>query len=98
MRVFDLEEMVPEVKANVFYDVDEFSSRLIKLPPGAEIPSCEMETYVLFYVISGEIKVTVDEEQEKLEEQKCLVTDPATLSMKSDEGAKILGVQIEKKG
>ncbi len=96
MQIFDLKEMEPEERATVFYEADEFNSRLITLPSDGKIPPCDMDSYVLFYVIKGEVRVTVDGKEEILEEQECLVTEPATLSMKTEKGAKILGLQIAK--
>ncbi|KXB06365.1 hypothetical protein AKJ51_03795 [candidate division MSBL1 archaeon SCGC-AAA382A20] len=97
MKVFDLKEMEPEEKAEVFYNADEFKARLIDLQAGGQIPTCEMNLYVLFYVIDGEVKVTVNGEEKKLDDGNCLVTEPATLSMKTEEGAEILGIQISKR-
>lgn len=97
MQVFDFKEIEPEKKAQVFYKADEFNARIINLSSNGQIPSCEMDSYVLFYVLSGEVEVTVDGEKEKLDEQKCLITEPATLSMKTGNGVKILGLQIAKK-
>lgn len=96
MRVFDLKEIEPKEKTQVFYQTDEFNARVISLPSGGQIPPCEMDSYILFYVINGKVEVTVDDEKENLDEQKCLITKPATLSMKSEEGAKILGLQLAK--
>lgn len=97
MQVFDLKEMESEKRATVFYEVDEFNSRLITLPSDGKIPPCDMDSYVLFYVVSGKVKVTVDGKEETLEEQECLITEPAKLSMKTEEGAKVLGLQISKR-
>ncbi|MBS3815560.1 MAG: hypothetical protein KGY45_03235 [Hadesarchaea archaeon] len=94
MQVFDLKKIEPEEKAQVLYKVGEFNARIINLPTNGQIPPCEMDSYVFFYVINGEIEVSVDGETETLDEQKFLITEPATLSMKTDNGAKILGIQI----
>ncbi|KXA89712.1 hypothetical protein AKJ62_02465 [candidate division MSBL1 archaeon SCGC-AAA259D14] len=96
MKVFDLKEMELEEKAKVFYSVDEFNTRLIDLPAGGKIPTCDMDSYVLFYVVDGKVMVTVDGGEKKLDEGDCLVTEPAALSLKTEEGAKILGIQISK--
>ncbi len=90
--------MESKERATVFYEADEFSSRLITLPSDGKIPPCDMDSYVLFYVISGKVRVTVDGKEKVLEEQECLVTEPARLSMNSEKGAKILGLQVEKRG
>lgn len=94
MKVTNLEELKPDEASEVFYEVDEFSGRVIELPPGGSMPPCEMDSYVLFYVISGETEVTVGEDKTVLQEGSSMVTEPATLSMETEEEAKILGVQI----
>jgi hypothetical protein len=48
MKVFDLKEMEPEEKAKVFYSVDEFNVRLIDLPAGGKIPTCDMDSTCSF--------------------------------------------------
>ncbi len=97
MKVFNLEELKPEEGSEVFYEVEEFSGRVIELPPGGSImPPCEMDSYVMFYVISGEATVTVDEEEARLREGMSMITEPATLAMDTEEGVRILGVQVAK--
>lgn len=54
-----------------------------------------MSVSVIFIVISGSIKVRVNNEISKLNVGECLVTEPATVSMQSDQGAKVMGIQIE---
>jgi len=60
MEVFNLKDMEPEEKAEVFYKTDEFNIRIIELSAGVQVPDCDMEAYVLFYVVGGNVKVTVD--------------------------------------
>ena len=67
---------------------------MIELPPGGEIPECEMLSYVIFYVIDGATEVKVGQKSEKIEEGQCLITEPAVLSMKTGKGVKILGIQV----
>lgn len=94
MKVTNLEDFEPEEASEVFYEVEEFSGRVIELPPGGSMPPCEMDSYVLFYVISGETEVTVGEDKTILHEGSSVVTEPATLSMETGEGVRILGVQV----
>ena len=55
MQVFNLKEMTSypyeERDRNVFYKAEEFKARIIELPPGGEMPTCDMASYVIFYVI-----------------------------------------------
>ena len=98
MQVFDLKAMVSypykEGDKNVFYKAKEFQARIIELPPGGEIPTCEMASYVIFYVIEGTADVTVNQEKANIKEGQCLVSEPATLSMRTETGVKMMGVQI----
>jgi quercetin dioxygenase-like cupin family protein len=98
MQVFDLKAMVSypykERDKNVFYKAKEFQARIIELPPGGEIPTCEMASYVIFYVIEGTADVTVNQEKANIKEGQCLVSEPATLSMRTETGVKMMGVQI----
>ena len=100
MQVFDLKEMksfpYEERDKNVFYRAKEFKARIIELPSGGEIPTCKMESYVIFHVVSGAAEVSVNGEIAKLEKGQCLISEPATLSMKTKEGVRIMGIQVEK--
>ncbi len=101
MKVFGLKEMkvypYEERQKNIFYQADEFKTIIIELPPGGEIPACEMIPYVIFTVIKGSAEVQVNEEKVTIKEGQCLITEPATLSMKTDMGVRIMGTQIFKK-
>jgi len=60
------------------------------------MPNCEMASYVIFYILNGEVRVTVNSETVELKEKQCLIIEPATLSMKTISGVRIIGVQIQK--
>lgn len=100
MNIYDLNSMqsypYEERQKNVFYKAKDFKTRIIELPSGGEMPTCEMESYVIFNVISGAAEVSVNGEIANLENGQCLITEPATLSMKTKGGVKIMGIQIEK--
>ncbi len=96
MQIFDLTEIKPAQKAEVFFEVDEFNMRIVRLSAGEEIPACEMSTYVIFAVLDGEAKATVDGEETGLQKGECLVTGPVTLSLKTKKGVKIMGIQVSK--
>lgn len=97
MKVLDLEELKPEENSEVFYEVEEFSGRVVELPPGGNMPPCEMDSYVMFYAIAGEATVTVDGEEARLQKGTSMVTGPATLSLETEKGVRILGVQVTEK-
>ncbi|MFO7611876.1 MAG: hypothetical protein R6W99_05235 [Clostridia bacterium] len=102
MEIYDLSEM----KAgdgegggvNVFYENELFKTRLISLGAGAEIPQCLMEDYVMFYVLDGEVIMSRNDEQAVLGKTRMLITEPARLSMKTEKGARILGIQVKING
>lgn len=100
MKVFDLNTMqaveYAERGKNVFYSTPEFKTRIIELPAGGEMPQCEMASHVVFVVIDGTAIVTADQQEVHLKAGQCLITEPATLSMKTEKGVKIMGIQIQK--
>lgn len=100
MKIIDVAIMpshpYAERHKNVFFQQDEFKARIIDLKPGGAMPTCEMESYVLFYVLSGSAQVTVNDESADLAAGQCLVTEPATLAMTTEHGVRMLGVQIQK--
>jgi quercetin dioxygenase-like cupin family protein len=98
MKKFDIGNMeafgYDQRSRNVFHQTPEFKMRVIDLPPGGSIPLCEMASHVVFVCIDGEAFVTVDGEEAALTAAQGVVTEPATVSMRTDVGAKLLGVQI----
>ena len=98
MKVFDITDMdaygYEQRSRNVFHEAPEFKMRVIDLPPGDSIPHCQMASHVVFVCVEGEAWVTADGDEVSLTPAKGLVTEPATLSMRSDIGAKLLGIQI----
>jgi quercetin dioxygenase-like cupin family protein len=100
MQVFNLKTIKShpynERDKNVFYKANEFKTRIIELPPGGEMPICEMVSYVIFYIINGTVEVKVNQEKTILKEGQCLIVEPATLSMKTQNGVKMMGIQIMK--
>jgi len=101
MKIFNLGDMsalpYEQREKNVFYQTKEFKTRIIELPPGGQIPICEMASHVIFYALDGEARVTVNSESVILKKNQCLITEPATISMQTDNGIKIMGIQIAKK-
>jgi len=101
MQVFDIKAMksypYEERDKNIFYKNKEFKTRIIELPAGGEMPTCEMASHVIFYVVKGEAEVKVNQEKVSIKEGQCLITEPATLSMTTKDGVKIMGVQVAKR-
>ena len=102
MKVFDITDMeaygYEQRSKNVFHETPEFKMRVIDLPAGGSIPQCEMASHVVFMCAAGEALVTVDGEETSLTPAKGLVTAPAMVSMRSETGAKLLGIQIAPAG
>jgi hypothetical protein len=96
--IFDLNKMqvfpFSEREKNVFFSGAGFKTRIIVLPAGGTMPECPMSTVVIFYVVSGEVLVTVDGEASHLGVGHCLIGQPALYSMKTELGVRMLGVQI----
>ncbi len=101
MKVFDLKTMkaypYAERQKNVFYQNDEFKTILVELPPGGEIPVCKMIPHVVFTVIEGAVEITVNGDKVLIQAGQCLITEPATISMQTTTGVRLMGTQIFKK-
>jgi mannose-6-phosphate isomerase-like protein (cupin superfamily) len=98
MQIFNLNTMkaypYEEREKNVFYKAEKFKTRIIELSPGEGIPECEMSSHVMFYVLEGEAEVKVNQEKAVIKKEQCLIIEPATVSMKTDKGVKMMGIQI----
>ncbi|MCL4386713.1 MAG: hypothetical protein M1479_07860 [Actinobacteria bacterium] len=100
MEIFNLDSIktypYEERGKNVFFKVNEFKTRIIKLLPGENIPECEMASYVIFIVLEGEVEIKVNTDKANLVKNQCLITEPSLISMQSKNGVKIVGIQIIK--
>ncbi len=98
MKVFDLSKIkafpFEEREKNVLFQTKEFKTRMIELPPGGKMPPCNMSEYVIFVVLDGEVMVEVNSEKLSLKEKHCLIAEPSNLSMQTQKGVRILGIQI----
>ena len=83
-------------KNKITEGIKGFKARIIELPPDGEIPTCEIFFYVIFYVIKGTSEAKVNQEKIILKEGQCLIIEPVTLSIKTQEGVKMMGIQIMK--
>lgn len=99
MEIFDLVRQTAEGYenrgVNVFYQNDLFKTRSIVLEAGGKIPACRMESYVMFYVVEGEVLLHKNEETSPLREEQVFISEPALISMESQAGARLMGVQIK---
>jgi quercetin dioxygenase-like cupin family protein len=98
MKVFNIKsiEAFPyeERAKNVFFSSDNFKLRIIELKPDGRMPSCEMESNVIFYMIKGEAEITVNGESKSVKEGECLISAPGTFSMHAKSAVRMLGIQI----
>jgi quercetin dioxygenase-like cupin family protein len=99
MEIYDLLNLSVEGyenrSVNVFYQNDLFKTRVIALEPGGIIPECKMESYVLFYMVRGEVLLKKNGESSPLREGQVFISEPALISMESQTGARLMGVQIK---
>lgn len=99
MEIFDLMELAAQGhenrQVNVFYQNDLFKTRVIVIESGGKIPECQMDTYVMFYVVKGEVLLKRNDETAVLKANQVFITEPALLSMESKTGAKLMGIQIK---
>jgi quercetin dioxygenase-like cupin family protein len=99
MEIFDLMNVTAQGyenrQVNVIYQNDFFKTRVIVLEAGGKIPECQMDTYVMFYVVKGEVLLKKNEDTSPLKENQVFITEPALLSMESKTGARLMGVQIK---
>jgi len=98
MQRFDIAGMksygYDQREKNVFYETGEFKMRVIELAPAKSMLECEMMSYVVFVCIEGEAEVSAGGERITISRGQCLVTEPTTLSMKTNAGARLLGIRI----
>jgi mannose-6-phosphate isomerase-like protein (cupin superfamily) len=101
MEIFDLMKLIAEDfdnrNVNVFYENDLFKTRVILLEAGGKIPKCQMNSFVMFYVVKGEVLLRKNDESSILKENQVFISEPALLSMESTAGARLMGIQIKTK-
>lgn len=99
MQIYDLMNLeakgYEQRQVNVFFQNDTFKTRVIVLESDGRIPACQMNSYVMFYVVEGEVRLTCDGTTSVLKEKQVFITEPALLSMESESGARLMGVQIK---
>jgi quercetin dioxygenase-like cupin family protein len=99
MEIFDLMNLeatgYENRKTNVFFQNDLFKTRVIVLEPGQKIPQCQMDSFVMFYVVKGQVLLKKNAESSILKENQVFITEPALVSMETSTGARLMGVQIK---
>jgi quercetin dioxygenase-like cupin family protein len=101
MEIVDLNDILvhpfEERDRNVLFQNETFKVRLIQLEAGEEIPPCAMAMNVIFCVLQGKGVITVNDKPNQVKPHSLLITPPATISMRSKDGMKLLGIQITTK-
>lgn len=99
MEIFDLLNLESEAyeqrDKNVFFQNDLFKTRVIDLKPGQKVPDCQMDCFVMFYVVKGKVLLRKNGESATLKENQVFISEPALLSMETIDGARLMGVQIK---
>jgi quercetin dioxygenase-like cupin family protein len=99
MEIFDLMNLeatgYENRKTNVFFQNDLFKTRVIVLEPEQKIPQCQMDSFVMFYVVKGQVLLKKNDESSILKENQVFITEPALVSMETSTGARLMGVQIK---
>jgi len=98
-QIFDLlaveAEGYEKRNVNVLFENDSFKTRIIVLDAGGKIPECKMESYVMFYVVKGEVLLRKNAESSILRENQVFITESALLTMETIEGVRLMGIQIK---
>ena len=101
MKIFDLMNIEAEGyekrNVNVFFKNDLFKTRVIVLEAGGEIPPCDMDSFVMFYVVKGEVILSKNDESSVLKENQVFISEPTLLSMRTEKGARLMGIQMKTK-
>jgi len=84
---------------NVLYQAETFKTRIIEQKEGEKLPPdepCEMETYVIFYIVWGRIRLNINDQYTEAGKDQCVISEPALYQMEALEQTKMLGIQIQK--
>lgn len=98
MNIYDLTKLELDTKAGgncgAFYQNDLINARLIVLSAGQKISDANVDSYVMFYVVKGEVTLTRNGEAAALQENQVFITEPAVVSLETAHGARLMGVRI----
>ena len=97
MRRFDIatmENRYDQRGKDVFYQAPEFKMRVVDLAAGESMPKCDMPSHVVFVCIEGQAEIAVAGDEVSISRGQVFVTEPATLSMSTRSGVRLLGIQI----
>jgi mannose-6-phosphate isomerase-like protein (cupin superfamily) len=100
MKKFDLRRILNAMEKKplnkeVFCIAEHLKAQVMYLEAGNRIPPCKMDNDVLFYFLSGEGTITIDNETEKIVIGDCVVVphQAESRSIYAESDLKILAVQ-----
>jgi mannose-6-phosphate isomerase-like protein (cupin superfamily) len=100
MEKFNFQELLASLEKKplnkeVFCVTDHLKAQVIYLKSGNTIPPCRMDNDVLFYIVSGEGSINVDDETKPLQTGDCVIVPNTSgyRSIKAETDLHILAVQ-----
>jgi mannose-6-phosphate isomerase-like protein (cupin superfamily) len=93
-QIFSIMQKKP-LNKEVFCTTNHLKAQVTYLEAGNSIPPCKMENDVLFYILSGEGTITVDNETNKITSGDCVVVphQADSRSIHAETELEILAVQ-----
>ncbi len=100
MQVYNLEELKEfapsEFRKKELVVTDSFKLLLICFEPGQSVPPCVMERSTAFYVIEGQGKVLVSDQENRITAGSLIIIEPdLTRQIKADTRLVVLAMQYE---
>jgi mannose-6-phosphate isomerase-like protein (cupin superfamily) len=100
MKKFNFQEILSALEKKplnkeVFCTTAHLKAQAMYLKASNSIPPCKMENDVLFYIVSGEGSITVDDETNPIKPGDCIVvpSKAGSRSIKAETDLHILAVQ-----
>ena len=98
MNIYDLTKLELDPNAGgscgAFFQNDLINARLIVLKAGQKISDAQVDSYVMFYVVKGEVTLKRNDETTVLHENQVFISEPALISLAAAEDARLMGVRI----
>ena len=80
----------------VFFESDKLKAQVVCLGAGQHIPPCQMDSDIIFFVMEGKGKITVDEKEEILKKTSWIFVpkENESRSLKAKTRMAVLAIQI----
>lgn len=80
----------------VFFESDKLKAQVVCLEAGQHIPPCQMDSDIIFFVMEGKGKITVDEKEEILKKTSWIFVpkENESRSLKAKTRMAVLAIQI----